>query len=112
MTKQKSIYYSIEPLISFNNLIVFCFIMALLAQPFASISMNLIETKYEMLDTQGKENSSEKESELKYEDEKLTFYNFSKNSYRTHPKQLLSYFSMHLSLLNLNMDIFLPPPKI
>ena len=112
MTKQKNIFYSFEPLISFKNIIAFCFIMTLLAQPFASISMNLIEKKYEMLDTQGKENSSEKEIELKYEDEKLNFYNFSKNSYQTYSKQLLSYFRMHLSISNLNMDILLPPPKI
>ena len=111
MIKQKNIYYSLEPLISFKILIVFCFIMTLLANPLVSISTNLIETTYELRDTQKKENSSEKEIELKYEDEKLNFYNFSKNSYQTDPKQLLSYFSMQLSILNMNMDILLPPPK-
>lgn len=112
MINQRNTYNAHEPLISFKNLIVFCLIMTLLSKPFVSIPMDIMETKYELLDSQEKENSSEKEIVLEFEDEHTNFYFFYKNSYDTYLMKLLSHYLTHLSLLNFSPDISLPPPKV
>ena len=80
-------------------------------KPIVYYSINQEASAYEIIDQTEKENKCKTEIVLDIEVEN-TFLYYNSNSFQTNTKQLLSYFELHQSILNFNLEIPLPPPRV
>jgi len=108
--KQTVTYRPISPLKEFKGWIAFCLMIFLLAKPVFFVPLGLVGAKYEFFELQENENSTKKEIVSEYKIKH--FSSFNDLFYQEYQRQLISWGFIQLALLNLTMDIPLPPPKL
>jgi len=111
MIKNKATYNPYKLLFKYRYIVGFVFMLLLLAKPIMNIPLTLEESKYELVDTSEKENSSKSETVTDFEDENNYFYFYDFNNH-LNIKRSLSYQLIDLSFLNFNIDIQIPPPRV
>jgi hypothetical protein len=108
MIINKTRYNPITLLNPYKMVMAFCLMTFLFAKP---IPPGLTEIKYEFLDAQERENSSEQEIVSEYEDEIAHLNNYDMTPNLLSMKQLAIRNPKHLSLSNFNPEVVLPPPR-
>lgn len=107
--KEIETYHPISRLKTLKVWVAFCLMIFLLAKPVLFVPLGLVGAKYEFFDLQEKENSAEKEIVTVYKIKQI--FNFNELFSQDYQRQLISWGFTQFSLLNLTIDIHLPPPK-
>lgn len=111
MRLNKTRYNPITLLNPYKMVMVFCLMTFLFAKPILAIPLGLTEIKFEFLDAQERENSSEQEIVSEYEDEIAHLNNYDMTPNLLSNKELVILNAQHWSLSNFNPDVVLPPPR-
>ena len=111
MIINKTRYNPITLLNRYKMVMAFCLMTFLFTKPNLAIPPRLTEIKYEFLDAQEGENSSEQEIVSEYEDETSHLNNYDITPILLSTKQLAIRNPKHLLLSNFIPDVVLPPPR-
>lgn len=111
MTITTTTYNPFNFIYQYRYILSFCFLLFLMLKPIIYNSIDQEVLVYELIDQTEKENTSESEIVLDVEGEKTFFY-YKLNSLQSNIKHLLSSFELHQSILNFNLEIPFPPPRV